>query len=100
MRQSGRGSGVFLDEAIRALIVVVAEQGTPLERSHGSDARPLFSRTDEARITELVVQCAGPAAEAAFQRVQADAIEGGTPIPAIIAAEVLRRLGFYRQDGP
>ena len=78
----------------------VSRWGTPLERSHGSDARPLFSRTDEARITELVVQCAGPAAEAAFQRVQADAIEGGTPIPAIIAAEVLRRLGFYRQDGP
>ena len=61
---------------------------------------PLFSQRDEARITELVVECAGPMAEAAFQRVQASAIEAGNPIPVPIAAEVLRRLDFYRRIGP
>ncbi len=74
--------------------------GTPREVPPGSNARPLFSRGDEARITELVVECAGPEAEAAFQRIQADAIQAGSPIPAAIAAEVLHRLGFYRRIGP
>ncbi len=74
--------------------------GTPLEGAQGSNARPKFSRSDEARITELVAKCAGPTVEAAFQRVQASATEAGSPIPAARAAEMLHRLGSYRRIGP